>query len=270
MITNIFPFLQYTFMQRGLEAGILIAIIAPLIGIFLVIRRYALIADTLSHVSLTGVALGVLLKINPLITAIMTSIGASIIIEQLRIRKKVTGDSALSLFLSGSLALALILLSLANGFSVNLFSYLFGSILTVTNSDVFLIGTMCIIVLVLVGSLFKELVTLSFDEELAQASGIPTRLLNMLFIILSAVTVAIAIPVVGILLISALLVIPTLTALQFKKSFFQTVLIAEVVSISAVISGVILSYYLNLSAGGTIVLLMLGIFVLTLVLRDNG
>src|SRR4030043_1156877 len=127
-ILNIF---QYGFVGRGVEAGIVIAIVAPLIGIFLVLRRYSLIADTLSHVSLAGVAIGILLRINPLITAMITTLSVSLFIERLRATKKVYGESALSIFLSGSLAVAIILLGIAHGFSVDLFSYLFGSIVTV-------------------------------------------------------------------------------------------------------------------------------------------
>src|SRR4030042_3364836 len=125
----------YGFIIRGLEAGIIVGIIAPLIGIFLVLRRYSLIADTLSHVSLAGIAIGLLLRINPLITAMITTLSASLFIERLRATKKVYGESALSIFLSGSLAVAIILLGIAHGFSVDLFSYLFGRIVTVKQTD---------------------------------------------------------------------------------------------------------------------------------------
>src|SRR3989338_6904281 len=126
MITNLF---QYSFMVRGFEAGLVIALIAPLIGVFLVLRRYALMADTLSHVSLAGVAIGLLLGVNPLLTALVASGVSAVALEKLRARKRVYGDAALSLFLSGSLALATVLLSLAHGFNTSLFTYLFGSIL---------------------------------------------------------------------------------------------------------------------------------------------
>src|SRR6267154_3567217 len=137
---------HYSFIVRGFEAGIIIGLIAPVIGIFLVLRRYSLIADTLSHVSLAGVAIGLLLKINPLITAVGAAVFSSIVIERLRISKRVYGESALSIFLSGSLALAIVLISLSHGFSTNLFSYLFGSILTVKQSDIYLIGGLGVLV----------------------------------------------------------------------------------------------------------------------------
>lgn len=253
--------LQYGFILRGLEAGIIIGIIAPFIGIFLVLRRYSLIADTLAHGSLAGVAIGLITKINPLITAVITTLAASIIIEKLRVSKVIYGESALALFLSGSLAVAVVLLGLGHGFGVDLFSYLFGSITTVKQSDVFVIAGLGVFVIVLLLLFYKELVFISFDEETARASGIPTNFINTLFILLSALTVAIAMPIVGILLISALIVIPVITALQFKKSFIKTILICEGFSLTSIILGIFTSYYLDLATGGTIVLINLFFFL---------
>jgi len=260
---------QYSFVVRGFEAGIIIALIAPLIGIFLVLRRYSLIADTLSHVSLAGVAVGLLLKINPLITAIAAAVLSSVAIERLRISKRIFGESALAIFLSGSLALAIVLISVGHGFSVDIFNYLFGSITTVKQSDVFIIGGLGIIVIISVLAFFKELFYITFDEEAAQVSGIPTKFINLLLIILSAFTVALAIPIVGVLLIAALMVIPVVTALQYKRGFKETIFIAEVISLFSVITGIFISYYLNLSPGGAIVLLALIIFSLTLLFRRS-
>lgn len=257
--------LQYGFIQRGLAAGLIIALIAPLIGIFLVLRRYSLIADTLSHVSFAGVAFGFLIGINPVLTAIIASVLSSVVIEKLRKTQRIYGESALSLFLSGSLAIAIVLISLNHGFNANISNYLFGSILTVQSSDLYLIAGAGIVVVLAIIALYKELVFISFDEEAAQVSGIPVNAINTLFIVLAAVTVALAIPVVGILLISALVVVPVLTAIQFKKGFKQTVFLAEFFSIISVISGIVVSYYLNLSSGGTIVLLALLFFVLSLI-----
>jgi zinc transport system permease protein len=260
---------QYSFVVRGFEAGILVAIIAPLIGIFLVLRRYALIADTLSHVSLAGVAVGLLLKINPLITALIATVVSSVTIERLRVSKKVYGETALAIFLSGGLALAIVLISLAHGFNVDLFSYLFGSILTVRKSDVLLISLLGAFVILLLVIFYKELAYISFDEEAAQVSGIPVRFINTIFILLAAVAIALSIPVVGILLISALMVIPVVTALQLKKSFKQTILYAEIISVCSVIMGLVTSFYLKLATGGVIVLIMLVIFSLVLLIKSN-
>jgi zinc transport system permease protein len=258
---------SYGFMVRGFEAGLIIAIIAPLIGIFLVLRRYSLIADTLAHVSLAGVAIGLLLKINPLITAIIASVISSIGIEKLRISKKIFGESALSIFLSGSLALAVVLISFAHGFGVNLFSYLFGSITTVKQTDVYTVGILGILVIAAIIAFYKEFLYVTVDEEAAKVSGVPAKFINLLLIILSAFTVSLAIPIVGVLLISALIVVPVVTALQLKISFKKTILAAELISIFSVIAGIISSFYLNLSTGGTIVFIAIAIFILTMIYK---
>lgn len=260
--------LQYGFIQRGLEAGLIIAIIAPLIGIFLVLRRYSLIADTLSHVSLAGVAVGLITGINPLLSALGISVASSILIERLRLSKKVSGESALAIFLSGSLATALVLISMAHGFNTNIFSYLFGSIVTVKQVDVYIIGVLGLVILMLVAAFYKELLYSSFDEEAARVAGIQTRLINTLLIILTALTVSLAIPIVGVLLIGALIVIPVVSALQFKRNFVKTIIMAEALSVTSVIAGIITSYYLNISTGGAIVLIAIALFLLSLAIRS--
>jgi zinc transport system permease protein len=264
-----FAIFHYTFIVRGLEAGLLIAAVAPLIGVFLVLRRFSLIADTLSHVSLAGVAIGLLLKVNPLLTALGASALSSLAIERLRTSKKIYGETALSIFLSGSLALAIVLIGLAHGFNVDLFSYLFGSILTVRQIDVYIILGLGIIIMALLAVYYKELVYISFDEEAARVSGIPVQAFNTFFILLAAATIALAIPIIGILLISALLVIPVITALQFRRSFKGTLIWAEIISLFSVVSGIFGSFYLNVSSGGLIVLIMLAIFVIVLALKGK-
>ena len=260
---------QYTFVVRALEAGLLIGALAPLIGIFLVLRRYSLIADTLAHVSLAGVALGLLLKINPLLTALGAASLSSVAIDRLRTSKKIYGESALSIFLSGSLALAIVLIGLAHGFNADLFSYLFGSIITVKQTDVYVILTLAVVIATLLAAFYKELVYISFDEEAARVSGIKVTAFNTLFILLAAATIAIAIPIVGVLLISALLVLPVVTALQLKKSFKATLVYAEIISLSSVLSGILASLYLNISSGGAIVLIMLIVFGVVLLFSNR-
>jgi zinc transport system permease protein len=265
----IFNILQYGFIDRGLEAGVIVAIIAPLIGIFLVLRRYSLIADTLAHVSLAGIALGLLFGINPIFTAIGTAIIASLGIEKLRTSKKVYGESALALFLSGSLALAIIILSLAKGFNANLFNYLFGSIVTVTSTDVWTIAILALVTIAILFAFFKELVFISFDEEAAKVAGVPVRLINTILIILAALAVSLSIPIIGVLLIAALIVIPVVAALQLKKNFFKTIMAAEIISVCSVVAGIFASFYFNLSTGGTIVLIMLAVFIVIYALKRN-
>ncbi len=264
---NFLDIFSYAFMIRSLEAGVVVAVIAPLIGIFLVLRRYSLIADTLAHVSLAGIALGALLGVNPILTAVGVTAVSSLGMEQLRLSKRVYGESALALFLSGSLAFAVVLIGFARGISANLSNYLFGSIVTVTNEDVILIGALAAIIITVLALYYKELVYISFDEEAARVGGIPTRAMNTVFLLLAALTVALAIPIVGVLLISALITIPVVTALLVRKSFLQTLIYAEAISVGSVVSGIITSFYMGTAAGGTIVLIMLAVFCLVFFTR---
>lgn len=254
--------LAYDFVVRGLVAGLIIAAVAPIVGMFLVLRRYSLIADTLSHVSLAGIALGLLLGINPLFTAIIATVASSAVIDKLRLSRKIYGESALALFLSGSLAIAVILIGISHGFNATLFNYLFGSIATVTNGDIATVVVLSLTVVAVIGGLFKELLFTTFDEEAAAVSGVPTKFINMVFIILAAVMISLAIPIVGILLISALLVVPVITALQLKLKFVPTILVAQAISVFSVTTGIIGSFYLNLAPGGMIVLVTLAVFLM--------
>lgn len=251
----------YGFMIRAFTAGIIISIIAPLIGIFLVVRRYSLLADTLAHVSLAGVGVGLLTRNNPAVAAIVLSVASAVGIERLRGTRRMFGESVLALFLWGGLAAAVVIISLAKGFSVNLFSVLFGSITTVSQSDLKLIGILGAAILLLVVTCYRRLFFVSFDEELAEVSGIDARKFNLILVLAAAVIVSLSMRIVGVLLIGALMVIPVLTAMQFDRSFRQTLFIAMGVSMTSVMAGLILSYYLDLASGGTIVLTALTLFM---------
>ena len=186
---------------------------------------------------------------------------ASLGMERLRLSKKVYGESALALFLFGSLALSVVILSLARGLNANLFNYLFGSILTVTLNDIYIIAVLAVVVVLVLAFFYRALVYISFDEEAAKVSGLPVDLINFILIILAALTVALAIPIVGVLLIAALIVIPVITALQFRRSFFKTIVYAQMISLFSVLAGIFTAFFLDLSTGGTIVLIMLAIFL---------
>lgn len=251
---------QYSFMLRAIFAGIVIAVIAPLIGNFLVIKRLSLIADTLSHIALTGVAIGLLTNTQPILTTVISTIVAAIAIEQLRIRKNIPGETILAMFLPGGLALSLVLISLANGFNVNLFSYLFGSITTVKYEDLVFITVLGIVIIGIVIAKYKQLLYTAFDEESAKVSGIHVTKMNTLLVVLAAITVSLAMRIVGILLIGALMVIPVVTAMQVARSFKQNIFYSILFALSSVLIGLISSFYLNIPAGGAIVLISLGIF----------
>jgi zinc transport system permease protein len=258
---------QYSFMIRAFIAGGIIGVIAPVIGTFLVAKRYSLMADSLAHVSLAGVALGLLLGIYPVYSAIFVTVLTAIVIEKLRTERGISGEIALAMFLSGGLAVAIVLIGLGKGFSVDLFSYLFGSITTVKVNDLWVIGGLGIIVLSSVTLLYKELVYLSFDEEAAKVSGVPTSLFNMVLMVLTALTVSLAMRVVGVLLIGALMVIPVVTAMQLRQSFLRTIITSIIFSLAAVVGGLFLSYYFNLASGGAIVVLALVVFLMTTVFK---
>jgi zinc transport system permease protein len=261
---------QYSFMIRALIAGCIIAITAPLVGTFLVTRRYSLMADTLSHVSLAGIAIGLLLNIYPVYTALIISVIAALLIEKLSNYKRITGESTLSVFLSGGLALAIVLISLARGFNVDLYSYLFGSITTVSVSDLYLISIVGIVVSIIIFLLYDRLMYVSFDEESARVSGLSTKKINYIFMVLTAITIALSTRIVGVLLVSALMVVPVLTASQVARSFKQSIFYSILFSLFFVVSGLILSYYFNIAAGGAIVLFSIVCFGLILSVKNRG
>lgn len=261
--------LQYGFMQRALIAGAVVGFVAPLMGSFLVVRRYSLLADTLAHVSLLGVAIGLALKINPIFAAIVVSVIAGVSVERLRTGSKLYAESLLLLFMTGSLAVSVVIIGLSRGSTTNLFSFLFGSITTVSTQDLITIVILGIVICIGILALYKELFFLSYDEELAEASGIPAKRLNFTLIEMAALTVALAMTVVGILLVEALMVIPVITAMLFRRGFRDTVILSIAFSEIAVIVGLVLSYYTDVSSGGMIVVLSVLMFGLSLLLSKG-
>ncbi len=255
---------QYDFMLRAFIAGAIIAVLAPGIGIFLIVRRYSLMADTLAHVSLVGLAIGVITGINPIIGALIASVIAAIGIDRLRGAKQMFGESVLALFLSGSLAIATVLLSVGGKYTANILSFLFGSITTVQGNDVLIIAGLSMAVVLVLLFFYRQFFAVSFDEELAAASGIRSRLFSTLLVIIAATTVALSIRIVGVLLVGALMIIPVLSAIRFGRSFRQSIIIAILFSLIAVVVGLFLSFYIGLPSGGAIVLVALGIFLLSL------
>ena len=262
-----FEFLSFDFMQRAFIAGLVIAIIAPVIGTFLVVRRYAYLADTLAHVSLVGVALGLIANINPIFSALGVAVVAAWGIERLRTSRRLFGESILAIFLSGSLAVALLLMGAVKRFNQDLFSYLFGSITTVSSTDVWLIAGLGAVGLLGIIVLYKELFLVSLNEDLAQAEGVNVNRFNLFMIILAALTIAVAMRIVGVLLIGALMVIPVTAAIQFKASFKNTLIGAMLFSVIATVTGLTLSYYLDLPSGAAIVVVAIFELILAVVLN---
>jgi zinc transport system permease protein len=252
--------LQHGFMQRALLAGLIVAVVCPLIGVFLVLRRLALIADTLAHVALAGIALGFVAGAPPLAGALVVAVAGGIGIEALRARGHLSGEAALAVFLSGGLAVAIVLLSLAGGFTVDLFGYLFGSITTVGPGDLRVMGGLGAVTVAVVLRLYKDFFAVTLDEEAARTGGMPVGVLNTLLTVLTALVVVLSMRVVGILLVSALLVLPALAAMRVATSFRGTVIAAVVFAQTAVVLGLVAAFYLDVAAGGAIVLVALALF----------
>ncbi|MEM1502186.1 metal ABC transporter permease [Domibacillus sp. 8LH] len=270
MIEAIFT---YEFLQNAFLSGAIIGIIAPLLGAFIVVRRLSLIADALSHVTLSGIAAGLLLgqtfpalsAINPLYFGMVFSVGGSLLVERLRNVYKHYQELAIPIMMSGGIGLGVILISIANGFNTDLFSYLFGSVSAVSRNDLYAVIGISIIVLVTVYLLYKELFVLSFDEEYAKASGIPSKAVHLAFIILTALVIAVSMRIVGVLLVSALMTLPVAAAMRIAKGFKQTIWLSVLFGEVSVIAGLISAFYLDLAPGGTIVvtsiIILLGVIL---------
>ena len=259
---NLLSAFQYGFMIRALIAGCVVGVIAPLIGMFLVTRKYAFMADTLGHVSLAGIAIGALLGTSPVLAAVVCSVLAALCVERLRATGRVMGDAGLSLFLSGGLAVASVLISLGGISGIGLQSLLFGSIATVTPLDVWVILALGLAVTIVVVLLYRPFFSVSYDEELASASGLPVEKLNAVLVVLAAIVVSVGLRIVGTLLISALIVIPVLSAMQLKRGFLRTLIIACCLSVFSVCVGLLLSFHAGIASGGSIVIVNVGLFLL--------
>jgi zinc transport system permease protein len=257
----------FGFMQRALIAGIAISSVCSVIGLFLVLRRQSLFGDSLAHMAFGGIAIGLFTNTYPLWTAFVASILAALGITKLRHSTNIPADSAVAIMLSSGLALGILLLSLSGGFSVDLFGFLFGNILLVSFEDSLLILVMTAVVLTSVSILYKQFLYITFDEEQAKVSGIKVMRLNYLFIVLASLTVIASMRLVGILLISSLVVIPNITAMMLGRGFRKTALISVMLSVISVISGITLSYILNSAPSGTIVMISISIFLLTLIVK---
>jgi zinc transport system permease protein len=252
--------LQYGFMQRALAAGVLLAVAAPSVGVFLVLRRLSPIADTLAHVALAGVGAGVLLGVSPALGALVFTVVGAVGVERLRASGQVFGEAALALFLSGGLAVALVLLSLARGVNADLLGYLFGTATAVQPQDLVWMAVLALVVVGSVAWFYKDLFALTFDEEAARVQGIPTDALNLLLTVLVAVTVVVGMRVVGVLLTSALLVVPALAAMRVARSFRTTLGLAVAFGVASVLAGLAASFYLDVAPSGAVVLTSLGLF----------
>ncbi|TSB46735.1 metal ABC transporter permease [Alkalicoccobacillus porphyridii] len=270
-------FLRFDFLQYALYTGMMIGLLAPILGVFLVVRRMSLIADALSHITLSGIALSLLLGkhigffagLNPLYMGMVFSVGGSLMIEQLRRVYTHYKEIAIPIILSAGIGVGVIFISLANGFNNDLFNYLFGSVIAVTYSDFITIAWITVLVIVVLIFFYKELFFLSFDEEQAVISGINRKLVNMVFVVLVALVIAAAMRVVGILLVSALMTLPVAGAMRFAKGFKQLFLYSVILGEIAVIGGLIAAFQFDLAPGGTIVVISILMLLLSIAFGKN-
>jgi zinc transport system permease protein len=270
--------LHYEFLQNAFITGIMIGLLAPLLGVFIVVRRLSLIADALSHVTLAGIAASLLLEkyvaafsgLNPLYLGMAFSVGGSLFIEKLRGVYKHYQELAIPIILSSGIGLGVIFISLANGFNTDLFSYLFGSVTAVSRTDVWVIFIISLFVILLVILLYKELFLLSFDEEHAKASGIAAKSIHFVFIVMVALVIAASMRIVGILLVSSLMTLPVAASIRIAKGFKQTIFLSIIFGEASVLGGLFTAYYLNLAPGGTIVMIAVLILVFTIFLKKTS
>jgi zinc transport system permease protein len=262
--------LTYSFMHRALISGVAIAILCSVVGLFLVLRRYSLFGDAIAHSSFGGIALGLLAGVYPLWTAYGVSIISALIITKIKNKYNISGDASIAVLLSSGIAVGLVIIGLSGGFTIDIFSFLFGSILLVSVDDTILILALTGIILIVILLLYRQILYSTFNEEQAKVSGIPVEKINYLIVFMAGITVVTSIQLVGVLLISALFVIPNVTAIMYGKGFKQTAIISISFSIFSVVVGILVSYIFDITPAGTIVLLAIGLLAGTMVIKSAG
>ena len=268
MLTSL---LEYDFLRHTFITGILIGFIAPLLGSFIVVRRLSMMADALSHVTLAGIAFGLLLEkktgitaITPFYTGLGFSVIGSLFMEKLRKLYTAFQELAIPVVLSAGVGLSVLFIAMADGFNADLYGYLFGSVSAVSKQDMYIVLLITIIVCLVIFSIYKELFLLSFDEEQAAINGIPSKAIHTFFILLTALVIAASMRIVGILLVSALMTLPVAISIRLAKGFKQTIIYSIIIGELSVIIGLILGYYLEMPPGGSIVLFLIIVLVSTI------
>ncbi|MBC1585162.1 zinc ABC transporter permease ZurM [Listeria seeligeri] len=267
--------LQYDFIRNTFIVGLVIGVIAPLLGSFIVVRKLSLMADALSHVTLGGIVVSLFLSktylplasLNPLYLGFGFSVVGSLLMEKLRTVYKHFEELAIPIIMSAGMGFSVIFISLANGFNTDLFSYLFGSVSAVSRTDMITIVVTAVIVFIVILALYKELFLLSFDEEYAKVSGLKAKVFDIIFMVLVALVIASSMRIVGILLVSSLMTLPVAAAIRIAKGFKQTILLSILFGEIAVIGGLFTAYYLNLAPGGAIVIISVLILIITILFQ---
>jgi len=257
------------FMQKAFIAGILVSILTGIISVFIVLRKMSFIGAGISHAAFGGVAIGFFAGINPLLTAILYTVIVALGIEATGRKGKISEDVAIGIFYSVSMALGVALVSLSKSYNIDLFGYLFGNILAITNEDLLLTLFTSIIVTGIMVIFLKELFLITYNEELAKVSGINVKVLNAVFLIALSVSIVVSIRIVGIILVSALLVIPGATARLFAKGLISMIALSCIIGILSVITGLFISYEFDIASGASIVMTASAIFFILLLLKEK-
>ena len=266
----VFDILSFGFMQNAIISGIAISLICSTVGLFLVLRKYSLFGDALAHSAFGGVALGLFLGVYPLWAAYVVSILSALGLTKIRQKFDISGDAIIAILLSSGIAIGIVLISLSGGFSIDIFSFLFGSILLVSTENVIIVLGLCAAIFITLITGYKKFMYITFSEEQAQVSGIPVQKLNYLLIAIAGVTVVTSMQLVGVLLVSALFVIPNVTAMMFKRSFKQTIILSMSFSVFSTVAGIMISYPLDIAPSGMVVLLAIMLFIGSLIIKSAG
>jgi len=261
--------LSSSFMQKAFFVGIIVSFISGLVSVFVVLRRMSFIGAGISHAAFGGVAIGFFIGINPIITAIFYAIAVALGIDFVSRKGKISEDASIGIFFASSMALGIVLISLSRKYNIDLFGYLFGNILAITNREVVLSVILAAFVLGVIILFLKEIFMTTYNEEIAQVSGVSVRSINILFLIILAISIVISIKIVGIILISALLVIPGATAQLFAKNLYAMIIISCSAAVLSTILGLFISYEFDIASGGSIVLTATAIFLISLLLKKR-
>jgi len=266
----VFEILSFGFMQNAIISGIAISLVCSTVGLFLVLRKYSLFGDALAHSAFGGVALGLFLGVYPLWAAYVVSILSALALTKIRQKFDISGDAIIAILLSSGIAIGIVLISLSGGFSIDIFSFLFGSILLVSTENVIMVLGLCAAILIILITGYKKFMYITFSEEQAQVSGIPVQKLNYLLIAIAGITVVTSMQLVGVLLVSALFVIPNVTAMMFKRSFKQTIILSMSFSVFSTVAGIMISYPLDIAPSGMVVLIAIMLFIGSLIIKSAG
>jgi zinc transport system permease protein len=262
--------LSSSFMQKAFFVGIIVSFIAGLVSVFVVLRRMSFIGAGISHAAFGGVAIGFFTGINPIITAIFYAIAVALGIDFVSRKGKISEDASIGIFFASSMALGIVLISLSRGYNIDLFGYLFGNILAITNSEVVISVVLAVIVFTVIMLFLKEIFMTTYNEEIAQVSGVSVRSINILFLIILAVSIVISIKIVGIVLIAALLVIPGATSQLLARNLYAMITISCIVAVLSTILGLFISYEFDIAPGGSIVLTATALFLISLLVKKRS